>query len=834
MADDNDNRYRHFILDGYSETERFVKPSLRISQKTIPRQDRWQHGNALLEQLRPLANITSTSRDALAAAGIEGGFGLQIEFESFPDIELAFEKLARERSGIELLNVRYGEQVTFATVFVPDGKLSAFESLLRAYMDQTRDTKRGARNQALIDTIRQIRAASIRALWTDDPAVFPAADDEVFWWEFWLPVSRDRAATVERFRRLAQLQQMEIAPGQLEFPDRTVLLVRTSAAALSRSMMTINSIAELRRAKETAEFFDEMALTEQRDWHDNILRQLRIAPPEQNSPYVCLLDTGVNRGHQLLSNSLSPNDLHTVDPAWGNDDDDGHGTAQAGVSLLGDLTHALSSADVIEVTHRLESVKLLPRGGSNGNDPRHHGYLTTEAVSRPEITASNRKRVFCMSATAMDQRDRGRPSAWSATIDGLAADVANGGESRRLIVVAAGNIGEERLWQGYPESNSTEGIHDPAQAWNALTVGAYTELVTITDRDAPDYRPIAPSGALSPLSTTSMTWQPRWPLKPDVVLEGGNVARDAMSAHPLPSLSLLSTHHRPLERLFTTTNATSAASALAAKMAAELMAEYPDLWPETIRGLIVHSADWTMAMRQSYLPQGRAPTKAEVLRLVRHCGFGVPNVEHARWSASNELSMVVQSSLCPFQRKGKALPTYRDINLHRLPWPVEELRDLADQEVELRVTLSYFIEPNPSERGFRSRYRYESHGLRFDMKRPSESVEQFRGRVNRAARDEEESTFSTSGDGGWVVGAQGRSKGSIHSDRWMGTGADLAERGVLAVYPVIGWWKSRAGLGRYDSNARYALVVSIRAPEVDIDLYSAVANRIATPVAIAT
>ncbi len=50
----------------------------------------------------------------------------------------------------------------------------------------------------------------------------------------------------------------------------------------------------------------------------------------------------------------------------------------------------------------------------------------------------------------------------------------------------------------------------------------------------------------------------------------------------------------------------------------------------------------------------------------------------------------------------------------------------------MRVTLSYFIEPNPSERGFSARYRYESHGLRYDVKRPAESGADFRARIKRA------------------------------------------------------------------------------------------------------
>ena len=62
--------------------------------------------------------------------------------------------------------------------------------------------------------------------------------------------------------------------------------------------------------------------------------------------------------------------------------------------------------------------------------------------------------------------------------------------------------------------NDTDGVHDPAQAWNALTVGAFTELVQIAEPDAGDYVPIAPRGGLSPFSTTSLIWEKYWPLKP--------------------------------------------------------------------------------------------------------------------------------------------------------------------------------------------------------------------------------------------------------------------------------------------------------------------------------
>jgi hypothetical protein len=834
VENQTDNKRRHFILDGVSEPERFSQPKQKIKQTPIPEQDRRLHGTALFGQIEALKPIMENARRAQENAGFEKDFGLQVEFESFPDIELAFESLSRENRGIELFNVRHDDQLTYATVFVPDGKLGHFDNLIRDYLDEKRDRKGHAHdNKALINTIQQIRAASLRALWTDDLEVFPATDDETFWWEVWLPIRADRSATVANFHKLANAQGFEIAPGKLEFPERTVLLVRTSAGAMSRSMMTLNSIAELRRAKVTAEFFGAMMPEEQPAWLRELLDRCQFANADEQVPYVCLLDTGVNNGHPLIAPALADSDLHTVEPAWGMNDAEGHGTAMAGLALVGNVTDALAVDESMEIGYRLESVKLLPVDGGNIGDARHHGYLTTEAVSRPEITDPHRKRVFSIAVTARDNRDRGRPSAWSAAVDRLAVDVDDDGATPRLLVVSAGNVHDPKAWAQSPSSNSSDGIHDPAQAWNALTVGAYTNLTDITEPDTDSYKPIAPVGGLSPFSTTSSTWQAHWPLKPDVVFEGGNAANDTFGAVWLSSLSLLTSHHKPAERLFTTANATSAATALAARMAAQLMASYPNLWPESIRGLMVHSAEWTDAMQHLFLPAHPThPSKSDYTRLVRHCGFGAPDLERALWSVSNSLTMVVEANLHPFHREANKQPTLREMNLHRLPWPLAELEALGEMPVEMRVTLSYYIEPNPSARDFRNRYRYESHGLRFEVKRPYESEDDFRSRINAAARNEEEGTRTGGDDSGWLIGKQNRHKGSLHSDIWRGSAVDLASRGTLAVYPALGWWKTRLRMESYDKAARYTLIVSIRTPEIEVDLYTAIANQIAVPVIV--
>ncbi len=795
------------------------------------------------QQIKVLRKAADVTRQTQQAAGLKEGLGIQIEFESFPDVELAFESLARERSGIELLNVRHKEKRTLATVFVPDGKLDHFEYLIRDYLAEKKDSLGNPRdNRRLIDAIKQIRAASLRALWTDTEA-FPAAEEVPLWWEVWLPRSRSssdkrvaqhKQAGTKPFRERAEAQGMEVAEEELIFPERIVLLIRATPKQMRRSIVILNNIAELRRAKETADFFDSLRPDEQHEWLDDLVARTHYSSGGAGVPHVCLLDTGVNRVHPLLSPALDQNDLHVVEPAWGTNDEVGHGTEMAGVALIGDLTDLLAGNGPVQITHRLESVKLLPSDSATGTDPHHHGYLTQEAVARPEITAPLRLRVFGLAVTARDNRDRGRPSAWSAAIDGLAADVDGYGENPRLLVVSAGNIDDLNAWSQYPYSNESDGVHDPAQAWNALTIGAYTDLVRITEPDADGFLPVAPKGGLSPFSTTSLVWQPHWPLKPDIVLEGGNAAKDLLSAVSLPSLRLLTTHNVPVDRLFTTTNATSAATALASRLAAQVMAAYPRLWPETIRALIVHSAEWTKAMKQMFLPKDKIPTKEDYLKLLRRCGFGVPDIDRALWSINNSLTMVVEQSLQPFKRETPGQPTLRDMHLHNLPWPIDALESLGPTPVEMRVTLSYFIEPNPSRRGVKSRYRYESHGLRFDVKRPYESTDDFRKRINLLAKDEEEGARQSGKDSFWLIGIQGRHKGSLHSDIWRGSAVDLASRGAIAVYPTSGWWKTRPALERYEQKARYALVVSIKAPEIDADLYAEVENLIASTVQVET
>ncbi|EKT4494616.1 S8 family peptidase [Pseudomonas putida] len=821
MPEKRNQKRAHLILPKNSEPRGFTAhPPKGGTKPQIPNLPTQQHGAALQHQLQALRPAAEAAKNFQEFVDVESGLGLQIQFVGQPDVEMAFQSLGDERKKIELLSVRQEGDQTIANVFVPDGKLDHFEKIVTGYLAEKKDKNGNSRDHRnLVNTIESIRSAELEALWTDDPALLPEDKSEEFWWEVWLPVRGARLAVINDFKKIVELSGCEVSEARADFPERSVVLMRGSQLQLSQSVVGLNCVAELRRAKETADSFDDLAGEEQIEWLDELVARTDYPPVNRHVPRICLLDSGVNRAHPLLSPLIEDEDTHTVDPEWGRHDEENHGTGMAALAAYGDLTDCLSSLERMSIDHRLESVKLLPSHGANEGSALLHASLFAEGVARPEISHADRSRIFNSAVSAEDYRDRGRPSSWSSKLDSLAADADNEGEFPRLFIQSAGNIRDNNAWMLYPSSLSTNLIHDPGQAWNALTVGACTRK---TDTRPTAYEPIALEGGLSPFTTTSATWESAWPLKPDVVFEGGNAAKDQYGAAGMASLNLLTAKNEFEPRRFCTFNATSAASALCSRMAAQILVQYPNLRPETVRALIVHSAEWSEAMRQAYLPV--RPVKADYVNLIRHAGWGEPSLERALWSASNSLTLVVEDQVYPY-KKGKGKIDTRDMNLHNIPWPKDELEALQGTEVEMKVTLSYFVEPNPSARGSTSKYHYPSHRLRFDVKRPLEGPDEFVGRVNAAAEQVNEGTAPKDPD--WILGGLYRHKGSLHQDIWKGTAADLASRGMLAVFPGMGWWRTRPNLQRYNLPARYSLIISIKTPETDVDIYTPVEQRLA-------
>lgn len=809
-------KYRNIVLKDTAQTISYKSGSKRMSPEVLPQRERRSHGEWLMKQF-DIARTEAKSYTPSMVAAIKAKQGMYIEFSGKEGFTLATKGLENVQSHIRLLNVR--PEDNSATVFIPDGKESQVIKKISSYIEE--NTKKGEpRYNALMASVEQIKAATIEAFWIGDKDDIPG--DMAAWCEIWLRTENGTDAVVrEDFWSLCESLAVEHKAEFIEFPERSVVLAKVNHRNLIDMLGSSDCLAEFRRAPENAETFISMPPQDESAWARDLKSRLSI---HSTNSTICILDTGVAFAHPLLEQSLPESDAQAVMPAWGYTDHEGHGTGMAGIALYDNLLEALESQESVPITHSLESVKILPPKGENQEEL--YGAITQQGALLAEINHPDRSRVFCMAITADDKAKDGRPSSWSGAIDSLTSGVDDG--NHRLFVVSAGNLNSTDLMSvGYPESNRLFSIENPGQAWNAITVGAYSNIVQTA---LSGYHAVAEIGGLSPHSATSAVWEAKWPVKPDILCAGGNMATDGKFYSDSDDLSLLTLNRDFIHHKFETTRATSAATAQAAWIMAKLQAQYPDLWPETIRGLLIHSSEWTRAMIDMF--KGNWKKTTGIRQLLRMCGYGIPNLDKASHCVENSVNMVIQGELQPY----KKLPdrcSMNEMHLHTLPWPRELLRELGEIPATMRVTLSYFIEPGPGEVGWKDKYRYPSCGLRFDVNKPGESKEAFARRVNVAMREEDgDTTNNNGGSDRWFLGKDNRDVGSVHSDYWSGTAAELCDSYFLAVYPTMGWWRQRTNLKMYNKRVRYALIVSISTPSVENDLYTPIVTQIKIPAEI--
>lgn len=800
---------RHFHLRNLGQPRPFQAKGGGGSKRPSDVPNRAAHAQALLQAIDALPDIPAAELP-----------GVYLEVRSRVDERLKKDSL--DASGLTLLRVAEtpdpGGAEERATVFATAKGIEKLRKKVEQFRtEDTPDREKDGeivpgrpKNADLVQSVAAITEAGLRALWRSPPGKFPAADDATVW-EVWL-----EPQMTEAFVAAAPNYGVTVGADRLEFPEDIVVIVQAGRNQLAQAVRRLGGVRALAAPTITADFFDGLPVTEQAQWVEELAG--RTTYTDNPDPgYVTLLDTGVSRAHPLIQPALSVDDRHAANPAWGLEDVKGHGTEMGGLALFGDLTPKLHQANPVSVLNRLESVKLLPDAGMN---PHHLlGAVTRQAINAVEQVGTRRRTFTMTTTTGEDTPHDGAPTSWSTEVDQLAAGVSGEVKQQRLVLVSAGNTDNFTFGAGnYLDRCDHEDneIESPAQAWNVLSVGAFTEKTVLPDGEPA--QALAPFGDLSPASRTA-SWSSHWPNKPDVVLEGGNWA---LSAMPPPMrhgwLSLLSTHHNYPVRSFTFTFDTSAATALAAKDVTELWSDYPTLWPETVRGLYVSSARWTQQMR-AHLPA--QPNKGHYTPLFQRYGYGVPDMARARRSASNALTLIVEDTITPYGISEKTGgDVHNEMKLFALPWPVEALRALGNADVTLRVALSSFIAPNPSEAARGVRYRYASHNLRFQLNRADESEAQFLARISKAA--EQPDGPASDEDDLWDYGSNRRHVGSLHIDQLTCKASDLARRNLLAVHPVTGWWKSKKLLAEGLPSVRYALIVEIDAEELDTELYAEV------------
>ncbi|EAN9291872.1 S8 family peptidase [Klebsiella aerogenes] len=729
-----------------------------------------------------------------------------ITFQENPEIKERMVLKSLDANGMKIMSVNTIDGITMANVSVPVGGFSKLDKILQEYA--TENTKKGnPKNQPFIESISNIEYGNFRALWFSQDE-FPKDIYKVQDLELWLDSSDiEEDVLLNKFEQLCGHLGITVKQGTLAFKDRVVKIVCASMHELMLLQQMTEIISEIRPSKAVSVDFLDLKQAEAFQWVNGITyRKLNTLIP------ICILDTGINSQHPLLNAFVNQNALIVAEPQWANGDLKGHGTGIAGLALFGDLKHAIQSKE-LPISGVIESAKILPDTGVN--EPQLYGAITTDAIYNIEAKQPSERRIYTMAVSSPNTL-RGMPTSWSAAIDRLAAGSPDDPD-KRLFILSAGNL-PPNLISDYPEANITYSIEDPANSYNALTIGYWaSEDNVITD----GYDVIAELTDLGPSSTTSRIWKNNSPFKPDVVFEGGNFGYDShlnFSAN-LEELSLLTLSHEFTKgEYFSSFSETSAATGMAAFFISKLWSQYPNYWPETIRALVVHSASWPKKILERHEP---LRTKQNVEFLLRMSGYGFPNLAKAISSGDQSVNLIVEDSIQPYTVEGKL----NKMILYSLPWPSSELEKIGGEDVKLRVTLSYFVEPNPGERGWDNKYKYGSFGLRFDFNSPGEESGEFVSRINKKFKEENQEFDAGESDANkWLLGPTLRNRGSIHSDIWSGTALELADKKFIAIYPVSGWWKELKKENRQSSIARFSLIISIETKENNLEVHNEISQ----------
>lgn len=792
----------------------------------LPSLDPKLHRTKLTQQLHAIeqhvAARADTARDEVASREI-------IAVRPASGSELTPEQLDDARADARIVGVVTETGTVLLDVATPH--LEYLQEKIDAFADDAR-----VRTKTEKDGTTSLHRAGERAIAPIEEVALATLDDQrgprlraqslvadrAYWFEiacrggYRRPLSEtegSRGQIARQLHRIGAAQRLDEFVG----PEQVYFFVRVTATQLEALRGSTDCIYEVELAPEAIR---DLKILE--DLEGEEVKGVRVIPPAPDAPAVVILDTGIATEHPLLKPAiLSATKAGDLIPSA--EDTHGHGTKMAGLALFPDLGAGIENG-VLEAPHWVQSSRLLVAPGvGTAADENYEKWpvLTLGAVhSAEDADPRPRDRVFALAITrTMQDRplDGLVPTLWSHAIDQIAHREGHG----RLMIVSAGNARFDEwlsLADQHPQLQLAEKIHQPAQAANALTVGAYTSRTELPrTKEYEEARVVAPrAGGISPFTSTGLVGN-EWPIKPDVVMEGGNLAVAGRLTDPsVPTLCGLTTSHRHTRGdALGLLAMTSEATARAANLAARIWAAEPKLRPESVRALMVHAASWTDEMRAQF---------PGLNDRILACGYGVPDEALAIECAQNRATIVVEDVMpsAVIEHEPKKQPPKRastkttephrrrKVKLYRLPVPDALIAD-ADSDVELRVTLSYFAEPNKF-----GRQVFHGLDLKWDMQGPHESEDEFQQRINVLKRPVgptgKPMKVTTKESFPWDVGIRLRSRGTVQSDRWRGKMSSLTGNKLIAVVPVLGWWDQRRELKTQEM--RFSLVVSVTGPGV--------------------
>lgn len=523
-----------------------------------------------------------------------------------------------------------------------------------------------------------------------------------------------------------------------------------------------------------------------------------IRPPDPDSPRLCVIDSGIARGHPLLRDAVG--ETMAAPGTLGDGlDVHGHGTMVASAALYGNVNEIWHAEEIAQEIW-IDAARVT-NANNTFDDER---LISTQMIEAISYFAGLGCRIFNISLGDKETPFRAgmRPSAWSATLDNLANELGV------LIVVSAGNyyhfetegVTPEECASGYPRYLVAAGarIIEPATAANVLTVGALSghgqpERNQRYPDDVPP-RPIAAPGQPAPF--TRAGFGVLGAIKPELVEFGGNLSYDPQQEQVLLDKGLgvvLLNWEHDKGRLFALGHGTSFAAPRVAHLAAKVFSAYPDASANLVRALLVHGAQLPQAL--TCLPL----TMEEGHRL---CGYGQPNIERVLYSSEHRAVLLAENEL--------ALDS---LHIYEIPIPIEFREAVGERQIG--VTLAF----DPPVRRQRAEYLGSSMSFRLVRGLPLDEV----ARIFRApAAGENKPSLPSCNDCHLEPTSTRRDKGTVQHGAWtvhQNRSLEYPEPFYLVVRNERGWQKPE------EPPQAYAVVVSLEHRSRPIQLYNAVRGR---------
>lgn len=530
-----------------------------------------------------------------------------------------------------------------------------------------------------------------------------------------------------------------------------------------------------------------------------------IVPPAEDAPSVCVIDSGMQEGHQLLESGINPDHSRNFIPGDAATDTAdyvvpvGHGTQVAGNVLYPD---SMPEQGEFELPGFVQNARIL-----NGDNQLPESVMPAlyidEIVSH--YNGGYGTRIFNHSINGAVPYRTPHMSTWAASIDKISyfRDV--------LLVQSVGNVlcnsttpirfgvqNHVHAGRDYPNylHEPSCRLANPAHSFQALTVGS------VGESDFNDGYRVAMAGA-ERSSAFTRTGPGIWgAVKPEVVEVGGDlVVSDTtppmVSQHPAVAPAMVQSTRHGQPSVGQHSVGTSFAAPRVAGLALQLEALMPDETALLYRALIANSARW--------------PAWAEVdpdpCRVLHRIGYGRPDHERALGNDPHRVTLVISNE-----------DLYaREAKLFRVPVPDSLRAADSDYDVRIDVTMSYVAMPRRTRRGHR---QYLSCRLDWKCSARGQTEDAFRNDLFLTGDDDRDYgayfpwKLRNQNDHGTIQGpSTSRNRGTLQKDWTVVKSHELPEDFLIGVVGHPGWDNAN----QYPAN--FALVVSFEAVNNDVEIY---------------